>query len=184
MDTDADIKLPALDLAAIDQVLADIAAKAGRPRHCCEISFGRVDAEDGLTIGIVVHLGKLPAISRKFPQTAKGCGETLEEAVEDVMMDIERYGLLSAHETEKRRAKRAATNPTVGEVPEMCRLAYADVVATGEVQKLRDLRGDELMTFANARIDAGSKVRSPAEFIELSIYLRLRDGTAKRHPAL
>lgn len=180
MNDDDDIKLPVIDLAAIDQVLTAIAAKAGRPRHCCEISFGRLDADDEMTIGILVHLGKMPAISRKFPQTAKGCGTTLEEAVEDVMTDIERYGLLSAHETEKRRARRAAKNPSVGEVPEMCRIAYEEMLASGEVEKLRDLRGEELMSFANAKIDAGSAVKSPAVFVELSIYLRLRDGTVKR----
>lgn len=176
MDTD-DIKLPALDLAAIDRVLAVAAAKAGRPRHCCEISFGRIDAGDELTITLSVHLGKLPAISRKVPQTAKGCGATLEEAVEDVMTDIERFGLLSEHETERRRARRAAKHPTVGEVPEWMRTAYEEIAAANEVAKLRDLRGDELMKFAEAKLDAGSKVSNPAVFIELSVYLRLRDGT-------
>ncbi len=169
-----------IDLDTIDTLLGRIAAKAGRPRHCCEISFGRIDADDELTITITVHLGKLPGIrNRRYPQTAKGCGATFEEAIEDVMTDIERYGLLSEHEVEKRRARRAAQRPTVGEVPEWMRTAYEELVATNEVEKLRDLRGDELMKFAEAKIDAGSKVSNPAVFIELSVYLRLRDGTVE-----
>lgn len=171
-------KLPALDLTAIDQVIADIAAKAGRPRHCCEISFGRLSASDELLISIVVHLGKLPGIGGgRVKQTATGCGTTLEEAIEDVLATIEGWGLLSEQEVARRRARRAAKPPALGEVPDNLRAAYAVVLGRDEAQKLRDLRGDELLAYATER-SKGADIPNGGiyDYIDLSVFLRQRDG--------
>jgi hypothetical protein len=171
----------AINLASIDQLLGDIAAKAGRPRHCCEISFGRIDSTSELTISIVVHLGKLSGISnRRVNQRAHGCGVTVEEAVEEVLTDIERFGLLSEHEVAKRRARRAAQPVTVQEVPQHLQAAFTAVSATGDLETLaRVLQEDTHLEWACARAEANGG--SFADYVDLAVWLRKRDGKLKPH---